>query len=118
MRTGTIYYVACALTLAISVGGCGNSTKPKGPPTATFTFRTGLLRPATLQLPATSTARLVVVSADGLAHAVDIDIGKQHQRLLTPPAGHSEVLLTGLQAGHSYRVVPDGATEPVVLRIG
>jgi hypothetical protein len=139
-RIRPIAALLAGVVLATGAAGCGSDNKtsatttaaatppaPAGPggklpipdsPTATFVFDAGALKPPTLRIPRTTSARLVLISADGRPHAAAITVGGKRQRLVIGPSGRGELQLQGLKPGHSYHVVPDGATDPVTLLVG
>ncbi|MCW3038837.1 MAG: hypothetical protein JWM31_742 [Solirubrobacterales bacterium] len=96
---------------SISATGPGTSL------TAPFTFAADGLTPSSLTVKAPDgRLTLRIISADGRPHGVSIVGLGVDRRLLVQPGRRADLDLTGLAAGR-YRVVPDGATEPVTLKV-
>lgn len=119
-----------AATIALLTGGCGGdggstvtrttaTTAAQAPtqPTARFTFTDGGLRPATAVVAAAPEVLLTIVAADGRPHGVVVQTPAGRVRVVVEPGATRTTPLRGLRAGRRYRVVPDGATEPVTLQV-
>lgn len=120
------------MTAAVGVlpAGCGGSgagggttagTAPAAPaeppvPRVSFTFGTGGISPDPARVRADASGRLelALVSGDGLPHAAAITVAGRRTRIVVPPGGTQRRLLSGVRPGR-YRLVPDGAAEPVPL---
>jgi hypothetical protein len=85
---------------------------------AAFVFRDGQLQPARVRIRATDEVQLVVSSADRRPHGVVVQVGARRTRIVLRPSQTARRTLTGLRPGGRYRIVPDGASDPVVLQVG
>jgi hypothetical protein len=117
----------CASAVLSACGAAGGATDTSGtrlpgggprPLEAAFVFRDGQLEPSRVTIPATDTVQLVVSAADRRPHGVVVVVGGRRTRLVLRPGETARLTLTGLRSGMQYRIVPDGASDPVVLQVG
>ncbi|MCW3014953.1 MAG: hypothetical protein JWO02_2045 [Solirubrobacterales bacterium] len=85
---------------------------------ASYVFRDGQLTPGRVSIPATDQVQLVVSAADGRPHGIVVQVGGRRTRIVLRPSETVRRRLTGLRSPARYRLVPDGASDPVVLQVG
>ncbi len=119
-----------SLCTALLLTACGNDEQqtdtsgtrlPGGGPRpleAAYVFKDGALAPARVTIPATETVILVVSAADGRPHGLVVQVGEARTRIVLRPGETARRQLQGLRGGTTYRLVPDGASDPVELRVG
>lgn len=120
---GTLTASLATVLLAGGLGACGGSGSGGTGTTSTrtpritavsFTFRDGVITPATASLSVvTPMLDLGIVSADGRPHAVVVRFGADRVRIVVAP-GETATRTVAAKPGR-YRIVPDGATEPALL---
>lgn len=120
------------MTVAVSglLAGCGSSggtrdrtagTTPGAPPVpvVTFTFGPRGITPDPARVTANAAGQLdlALVSADGRPHAAAITVAGRRTRIVVFPGAAQRRRLSSVRPGR-YRLVPDGAADPVPLLVG
>jgi hypothetical protein len=134
---------ASLATAALAVAGCGGKDKntttngqaappsQSGPaattptdsssakaPVVSFTFKGGHLSPTTRKIPGPGSIELVVASADGKAHKVQIGTPAGVTKVSVKPNATAKATVRGLLSGWKYKVAPDGSTKPAFIKVG
>lgn len=94
-----------ATTPSSATGGKGGSEPVRTP--AAFTIKGGKLVPPGITVPPFIAIRVTVVSADGAAHKVVLQVPPSARTLAVPPHGRAALRVAGLRAG-SYGITLDG----------